>query len=89
MNHIKTILLLYVEVGFNAITEVICMNQCMDISSVILLIEVIKRGKPKDNHTCKISLHIYAQLDDYNIYLTSLNDIFMLYKLKITYTKIF
>ena len=65
----------------------------MDISSVILIIacgiKVINRGKPKDNHTCKISLYIYVQLDDYNTYLTSLNDIFMLYKVEITYTKIF
>ena len=45
MNHITTlriqsIILLYVGVGFNAITEVnfCCINQCMDISSVILLI---------------------------------------------------
>ena len=52
-------------------------------------IKVIKRGKPKDNHTCKISLCIYVQLDDYNTYLTSLNDICMLYKVKITCTKNF
>ena len=40
----------------------------------------MKRAKPKDNHTCKTSLYIYVQLDDYNTYLTSLNDIIMLYK---------
>ena len=64
----------------------------MDISSVNPFdcgIKVIKRGKPKDNHTCKISLYINVQLDDYNTYLTSLNDIFMLYKVKINYAKNF
>ena len=49
-------------------------------------IKVIKRGKLKDNHTCKISLYVYVQLDDYNTYLTSLNDI---YKVKITHPKNF
>ena len=45
MNHITTLRIqsmniINVEVGFNVITEVnfCCINQCMDISSVILLI---------------------------------------------------
>ena len=69
--------------GFNAIIEVnfCCINQCMDISSVILGIKVIKRGKPNTLS--------YTYMFDYNTYLTSLNDIFMLYKVKITYTKHF
>ena len=43
----------------------------------------MKRGQPKDNHTCKVSLYIYVQLDDYITFLTFLNDIFMLYKVKL------
>ena len=36
-------------------------------------IKVIKRGKLKDKYTCKISLYIYVQLDDYNTYLFNIS----------------